>query len=245
MCLPQHDTRTFLWGTLSRPSNPSLSQWHHKIMTSGSTADHRALKGERVRWCSAAVRAAKNAKSTPLVSTFLRSQRTLFLLLFILQLSTVFFHVCFQHKLPISYFWERAGGGKQGTSTHSFTYRRGGVCFWHINHLQEMGGEFSLNHRSKGNLTRPTGFTQAIHFLFFFFCFFCFCQPKERHMRSSMLNSREQTWANLATWKHVGWAMCCICYTACTLFFFCGATGCDHSSRRCKADLGCGTNLYM
>lgn len=26
--------------------------------------------------------------------------------------------------------------------------------------------------------------------------------------------------------------------------YFCGATGCNHSPRRCKADLGCGTNLY-
>lgn len=44
ICCFQPNTWTSSWGTLSRPSNPSLTRWHHEITTSGSTADRCALK---------------------------------------------------------------------------------------------------------------------------------------------------------------------------------------------------------
>lgn len=94
----------------------------------------------------------------------------------------------------------------------------------------------SLQEReSHAPLRIHSGYSLAFFFLFFL-------SSRGAAHESSMLNSREQIGANLAAWKHVGWAARCICYTACTQIFLWGNWV---WSQLAKADLGCGTNLYM
>lgn len=121
ICCFQPNTWTSLWGTLSRPSNPSLTGWHHEITTSSSTADRCALKVALMfrSWKLQQRREEHQfgfhlpEVTKEFIFDFFPSRSSL--------LDFFFFMFGFQNKPPISYFWERAGGEKHGASTHSFT----------------------------------------------------------------------------------------------------------------------------
>lgn len=133
------------------PTNPSLSQWHHEIMTSGSTSDHCEFKVEQWCWWSAAVR----QKSISCIHTFLMSQKNMFLFLTILLLSA-WLSSCLvskqtSHQLFLSLSW-RKNTEPQLTPSHNIEEES---FFWHIKHFQEMEWNYLKIIAAKGISCAP------------------------------------------------------------------------------------------
>lgn len=184
-------------------------------MTSGSTADRCEFKGEHMCWCSAAASAAKTEKhqfgshlpkvmeDLSLISSHLPAPCSSF---FMFCFKTNFISAIFENELeeknikpPLTPSHNVEEESVFGTSTTSKPWSE--II---PKSLQERESHAPLRIHSGYSFAPPPQ------------------HPKEQHMQSSMLNPREQAWANLAVRKHVGWAEHCICCTACTQIFLWG-----------------------